>query len=134
MNSDKIPTAIIVTGPNITSQELLFSRLTKKLQQGAIPITLRSGDAINLKTVLKKLIRDATNEVHEDEDEPRRTGPNAANNGRKLLNYDLQILYNYLQSLPERKAVVVTFQDTDAIDSALLCQLIELFKYDHRLS
>lgn len=32
-------------------------------------VTFRSADASNLKTVLKKLIRDATNQDYDDEDE-----------------------------------------------------------------
>jgi hypothetical protein len=36
-------------------------------------VTFRSGDATNLKTVLKKLIRDATNQDYDDEDD-RLTG------------------------------------------------------------
>jgi hypothetical protein len=67
----KIPTGLIVTGPNIASQELLFSQLADRLRSKteALVVILRSGDAANLKTVLKKLIRDATNGKCDDEDE-----------------------------------------------------------------
>lgn len=77
-----------------------------------------------MKAVLKKLIRDATNEDHEDEDERL---PNSSNDGQKLLNYDLQILHNYLCDGMERQ-VVVAFQDSEAFDSSLLTELIHLFK------
>jgi hypothetical protein len=60
----KTPAGLIVTGPNIASQELLFGQLATHLRSvtGDIVVILRSGDAPNLKTVLKKLIRDATSQ------------------------------------------------------------------------
>lgn len=59
-----------MTGPNIASQDLLFKQLSARLKKeinGPI-VTLRSGDASNLKAVLKQLIRDATNQRLEDEE------------------------------------------------------------------
>lgn len=62
---------MIGTGQNIASQELLFSQLADRVcsETDAIVVIFRSGDASNVKTVLKKLIRDATNQDHDDEDE-----------------------------------------------------------------
>lgn len=58
----KIPAGLIVTGPNIASQDLLFSQLAESL--GAIVhgrlVCLRSAEAPNLKATLKKIIRDVT--------------------------------------------------------------------------
>lgn len=59
----KIPTALIVTGPNIASQDLLFSQLAECLGeavQGRFVIRLRSAEAPNLKATLRKIIRDVT--------------------------------------------------------------------------
>ena len=61
---ERLPTGFIVTGPNIASQSLLFSQLSEKLKaeiNGPV-VTLRSGDASNLKAILKQLIRDVTNQ------------------------------------------------------------------------
>jgi len=68
---EQIPTGLIVTGPNIASQELLFSQIASRLrsQTNSLVVVLRSLDASNLKTVLKKLIRDATNQKWCDGDE-----------------------------------------------------------------
>lgn len=119
---------MIVTGPNIASQELLFSQLAERIKTESeghsIVVNLRSGDATNLKAVLKKIIRDATNEEHEDEDS---LPPASANEAQKLLNYDLQILHNYLGTSTSRR-VIIAFQDSEAFDSALLTELILLFK------
>lgn len=68
---ERVPTGFIVTGPNIASQSLLFKQLSARLKaeiNGPI-VALRSGDASNLKSVLKQLIRDATNQRPGEDDE-----------------------------------------------------------------
>lgn len=65
----KIPAALIVTGPNIASQDLLFEQLAESLGpsvQGRV-VRLRSAEAPNLKATLKKIIRDVTKEAPGDE-------------------------------------------------------------------
>jgi origin recognition complex subunit 3 len=66
----KIPTAFVVTGPNISSQGFLFDQLAArlKLEANGPVVVLRSGDASNLKSVLKILIRTATNQLSDSED------------------------------------------------------------------
>lgn len=67
----KIPAALIVTGPNIASQELLFEQLAESLGvavQGRC-VRLRSAEAPNLKATLKKIIRDVTRPNSGDEDD-----------------------------------------------------------------
>lgn len=61
-STGKIPSAFIITGPNLASQDLLFEQLseTLQLQLDAKVVRLRSGDASNLKAVLKKIIHDVT--------------------------------------------------------------------------
>lgn len=68
----KIPAALIVTGPNIASQDLLFSQLGESLGEGARGggarfVRLRSAEAPNLKATLKKIIRDVTRSATEDD-------------------------------------------------------------------
>lgn len=70
-----------MTGPNIASQELLFNQLLSHLksQSDGVAVVLRSGDAPNLKTALKKIIREATNAKADfEEDIPTRTQQNAS--------------------------------------------------------
>ncbi len=69
---DKIPSAFIITGPSIASQELLFEQLSETLQAQAQTKTvrLRSGDASNLKAVLKKIIHNITTTATEEGDDP----------------------------------------------------------------
>jgi origin recognition complex subunit 3 len=58
----KIRAALILTGPNISSQGLLFEQLAEGLGGSAktIFVRLRSAEAPNLKASLRKIIRDAT--------------------------------------------------------------------------
>ena len=48
--------------------------------------------------------------------------------GRKLLNYDLEILHGLVKTHGTKK-VIVAFQDSEAFDSVLLAELITLFRY-----
>ena len=60
--NSKIRAALIVTGPNISSQGLLFEQLAEDLGDTVkgIFVRLRSAEAPNLKATLRKIIRDAT--------------------------------------------------------------------------
>ncbi|TVY35860.1 Origin recognition complex subunit [Lachnellula subtilissima] len=121
-DDERVPASFIVTGPNIASQDLLFKQLSARLKKeinGPI-VTLRSGDASNMKAVLKQLIRDATNQRSEDEELSQER------NGRKLLNYDLDILQSYVKKHGSQR-VVVAFQDSEAFDTNLVVDLVILF-------
>ena len=48
--------------------------------------------------------------------------------GRKLLNYDLEILHGYVKARGSQ-ATVIAFQDSEAFDSGLLSELVHLFRY-----
>ena len=89
---------------------------------------LSSKDASNLKGILKKLIRDATQEDQGLDDEDDVPTGKKQQGGPKLLNYDLQILQNWCAERPGFK-VTVAVQDTDAFDSGILSDLVSLFRY-----
>ncbi|KAF8544307.1 origin recognition complex subunit 3 N-terminus-domain-containing protein [Trichophaea hybrida] len=123
----KIPTALVLTGPNIASHAPLFVQFKSRIRDldrvGPV-VVLTSKDALNLKGVLKKLIKDATEQEEgmSNEDEELILG----RKGAKLLSYDLQILQNWCGLHPGQK-VVVAIQDTEAFDSTILADLISLF-------
>ncbi|KAH8676297.1 origin recognition complex subunit [Xylariales sp. PMI_506] len=121
---NKIPAAFIITGANIASQELLFEQLAETLadKADAKVVRLHSGDATNLKAALKKIIRDTTSRAAEDEGDSE---VSVGKDGRKFLNYDLEALHSYLKTTP-RTHVTITFQDSEAFESALLSDLILL--------
>ncbi|KAI9770252.1 MAG: hypothetical protein M1840_003410 [Geoglossum simile] len=122
----KIPTGLILAGPGIASHGLLFEQLVSCVQNEEIGpvVVLTSGESSNLKTVLKKLIRNATPQAGGvDEDDQ---GHEAFGKGPKSLNYDLQILYDYVKIHGTDK-VTIAFQDSEAFDGALLGDLITIF-------
>lgn len=121
----RIPTGIILTGPGSASLNSLSRRVATSVQnqKRRLYVSLESGSAPHLKAVLKVLIQKATaTTVEEDEDDELAT---TSRKGPRLLNYDLQILYEYVR---DRKIeqVVVSFPDTEALGSNLLSELVEL--------
>lgn len=67
----KIPSAFIITGPNISSQDLLFEQLSETLEESTRSkfVRLKSSEATNLKAALKKIIEDATSRGSLDDED-----------------------------------------------------------------
>ncbi|GAB1311293.1 Origin recognition complex subunit 3 [Madurella fahalii] len=124
----KITAGFIITGPNIASQDLLFEQLAEALctSTQAKFVGLRAAAAPNLKAALKKIIREATAQVPDDEEDDLEVS--VGQDGRKYLDYDLEALHVFLnQQQQQSRRVVVAFQDSEAFDSGLLADLITLF-------
>ncbi|KAK5019715.1 Origin recognition complex subunit 3 [Cryomyces antarcticus] len=123
----KLPTGLVIAGPSIASHGQFFDNLAKALATDACStfVKLTSGEAANLKNLLKTLIKKATSRnpgLDEDEDEDRDL---VRQKGPKLLNYDLQTLYNWSKEQSTDR-VIVAFQDSEAFDGALLAETVEL--------
>jgi origin recognition complex subunit 3 len=127
-SGDKIPSAFIITGPNIASQDLLFEQLSDSLQRASTSkfIRLRSSEATNLKNALKKIIQDATSRslVVDGEEDLQL----AQASGRRYLPYDLEALRVFLEHQPQEN-IFVAFQDSEGFDSGLLSDMITLLRY-----
>ncbi|KAI5236205.1 hypothetical protein E4T43_08790 [Aureobasidium subglaciale] len=123
----RVSSAIILTGPSIASHALLFAQLSKRIghtdQSVFIPLT--SALAPNLKTLLKNLISKGTSSSAQSDDEDEVDAVRPTKKRTRLLNYDLQLLYDYVQE-QNLFRVVVAFQDCEAFDGALLSDAIEL--------
>ena len=76
-----------------------------------------------MKAALKTIIQLATARNEGVDDEADETAP--MQRGSKLLNYDLQLLYDFVRER-DIKQVVLAIQDTETFDSHLLSELIEL--------
>ncbi|KAF7558536.1 hypothetical protein G7046_g5623 [Stylonectria norvegica] len=125
-STDQVPAAFIITGPNIASQDLLFEQLSETLQRSTPSkfIRLRSSELSTLKATLKKIVRDVTAKVEDDEDDELQMG--SGQDGRRYLNYDLEALHTFIK--PQKcEHVFVAFQDSEGFDSSLLSELIVLF-------
>ncbi|KAM3524438.1 hypothetical protein NHJ13051_004559 [Beauveria bassiana] len=121
---DKIPTAFIVTGTNIASQDLLFEQLSETLQSVSSRfVRLRSTEVGSLKAVLKRIIRTGTSKATDDEEE--NDTEEKETDGKRYLDYDLEALYAYVQT-QNCDQIFVAFQDSEGFDSSLLSDLITL--------
>ncbi|KAF4946231.1 hypothetical protein FGADI_11365 [Fusarium gaditjirri] len=125
-SGDRIPSAFIITGPNIASQDLLFQQLSETLQQTTSSkfVGLRSSEASTLKATLKKIIRDVAAKASTDEDDDLEVSD--GREGRRYLDYDLEALYAFIK--PQNvEHVFVAFQDSEGFDSSLISDLVILF-------
>lgn len=127
---DGIPTGIISTGPDTASQLSIIKQLSSiTCSQGRRDfVSLTASQGTNLKALLKTIIQKATarnEDVDDDNDDETVT-----KKGSRLLNYDLQILSDHVRDR-DVKQVVLAIQDTEAFDSQLLSELIEVLGYWH---
>ena len=120
----RIPTAIISAGPDVVSHQQIVGQLQRQTAESGrrVFVSLAAASATNLKAALKAIIQKATSQNEGlDEDEEVQTHEK----GPKLLNYDLQILHDYVC---DRKVdqVVLSIEDTEAFNSELLSELFEV--------
>ena len=128
--SSKLSAGLISAGPNIASHSTLSRQIETQLRSSGanIFVNLSSSECSNLKSLLKTLIAKATRR-NDDEDELH----SSVRKGPKLLNYDLQLLQEHVKDNGVEN-VVVAFQDTEAFDSHVMSDAIELFGiWDRRI-
>lgn len=127
----------------MSSLSRLLSRLNGQLTtsgEGGV-VVLESGDAPNLKTSLKNIIRAAiTNTEGNDGYQKFLTDRTVCFclsvfslsilteiKGPRLLGYDLDLLHDYVQRRGKKK-LVLALRDSEAFDPGLLTDLLSLFK------
>ncbi|EME43992.1 hypothetical protein DOTSEDRAFT_129299 [Dothistroma septosporum NZE10] len=122
-----MPTALVLAGPNSALRSSIVSKVQSRedfaSRRTFVPISSAAGT--NLKGALKTIIHKATAIVPSDEEDDE-VQPTASKGGPKLLNYDLQILHDYVVDHRIRQ-VLVAVADTEAFDGDLLSELVELF-------
>ncbi|KAJ5981619.1 hypothetical protein N7522_013247 [Penicillium canescens] len=121
-----IPTALVTVGSNVSSLSRLLSRLNDQListEEGSV-VVLESGDAPNLKTALKNIIRATVTNTDGNDGYQKFLTDRA---GPRLLGYDLYLLHDYVQRKGTKK-MVLALRDSEAFDTGLLTDLLSLFK------
>ncbi|KAI5286718.1 hypothetical protein KEM52_001885, partial [Ascosphaera acerosa] len=110
----RLPAGLVKVGCNMSSMNRLVKRLKAALHEGneARVVVLESGDAPNLKSTVKHIVKEAI-------------GDDAAPSAGRYLPYDLEALHVHLQATGLNK-VVVTFQDGEAFDRSVLSDLLAL--------
>ncbi|OCK81041.1 hypothetical protein K432DRAFT_296423 [Lepidopterella palustris CBS 459.81] len=129
-----IPTGLILAGSSIASHRSFFDRLGRKivLDTGSTFVLLTSGECLNLKALVKSLIKKLTSRVggnddeedEEDEEDENHTG-NVSRIGPKLRDYDLVRLQEWY-SKTKVDSIVVAIQDSEAFDFSVLAEMAEL--------
>ncbi|OKO94340.1 Origin recognition complex subunit 3 [Penicillium subrubescens] len=121
-----IPTGLVTVGSNVSSLSRLLSRLNDQLLasgEGGV-VVLESGDAPNLKSSLKNIIRAAITNTEGNDGYQKFLTDRA---GPRLLGYDLDLLNDYVQRKGTKK-LVLALRDSEAFDPGLLMDLLSLFK------
>ncbi|GAM38774.1 hypothetical protein TCE0_033r09783 [Talaromyces pinophilus] len=119
-----IPTSLVTIGSNVSALPRLLDILHRRLttEKSGQVVLLESGDAPNLKAVLKTIIRTAVTST---------SGNDAYQNlfndksGPRMLPYDLNVLYQYVLSQGS-KSLVLAFRDSEAFDFGVLNDLLSL--------
>ncbi|KAF1981426.1 origin recognition complex subunit [Aulographum hederae CBS 113979] len=121
--SSKIPIGLIVAGPSIASHGTFFSQLSDRIvgESRTCFVSISSSECPNLKTLLSTLIKKATARRSLDEDDEGLI-TTSSRKGPRLLSYDLQLLYDYVQETG-KVAVVIAFQDSEAFDGFLISEV-----------
>ena len=120
-----MPCGFVLAGPSIAAHSTLFEQLERRVSEERTNafILVSSTDAPNLKGLLKTVIKIGTSSKSLDNEELAKSKCS----GRKLLDYDLQLLYDWVKD-NEVNQVVLAFRDCEAFDTAVLSEAIELFK------
>jgi origin recognition complex subunit 3 len=124
-NRKKSPCGMILAGPSIAAHASLFDQLSQRItaETSSSFVLLTSVDAPNLKTLLKAIIKGGISRRDADEEDVEMMS--SVRRGPKLLSYDLQLLYEWV-SEKHVEQVVVAFRDTEAFDSNVLSEALEL--------
>jgi origin recognition complex subunit 3 len=123
-----LPTGLVIAGPSIASHGPFFERLGRRIKDGtnSAYFVLTSGESPNLKTLLKNLIKKATSRVEDDDEDDHGRSSMSSKTGPKLLDFDLGHLEEW-RSRNKVDSIVVTIQDSEAIDSTILIEMVDLF-------
>ena len=94
-------------------------------------MVLTSAESPNLKTLLKNLIKKITSRADDDDDEVAdllhpASSSSSRRKGPKLLDFDLGHVQEWLKK-NRVQSVVVAIQDSEAFDTVILVELVDLF-------
>jgi origin recognition complex subunit 3 len=119
----------VVAGPSIASHGPFFARLGQRIKAdtNSAYAVLTSGECPNLKTLLKVVIKKITSRVEDDDNEEEISRPTTSSRrGPKVLDFDLEHVQQW-QKKHRVQSIVVAVQDSEAFDTSVLIELIDLF-------
>lgn len=121
----RLPAGFVLAGPSIAAHSSIFEQLEQRTSEEIASnfILVSASEAPNLKTLLKAVIKTGTSQSSFDDELSI-----SKRSGRKLLDYDLQLLYDWVKERGITQ-IVVAFRDCEPFDSAVLSEAIELLGY-----
>ena len=132
--TQKISAGLIITSPWASSGFLERVQTRVLAERRNAFVTLRPSDAPNLKSLLKNLIRRATNSAvtGENDDDEQDAVSGTTTSGPKLLNYDLQILCDWCKTKRIDK-VIIALRDCETFDVNVFSDFISVLQYGFSL-
>ncbi|KAI4280883.1 MAG: hypothetical protein L6R38_004103 [Xanthoria sp. 2 TBL-2021] len=123
-----IPTALIVVGPSNSTYTNIVRSVEAQLQEklNVAVVNIVPSQIVNLKSALKFINNHVTNAALTTEEDGL---PKLEQSSRRL-NYDLQVLCDYVRSHSIAKVILV-FYESEAFDGALLNDIIEVISSWH---
>jgi len=124
----KLPAGFVITGPSGIASGHFINRMHTSVtsQDEQVLITLAASECPNLKTCLKVLIRKGVGEDNIPDQDDNATVNTF--NGRRLLNFDLQLLDHHCKK-QRLKEVIVAFRDSEAYAASLLSEIVIVLQY-----
>jgi origin recognition complex subunit 3 len=124
-DDSKLPCGFILGELDSTVHALFFQQLSEHVsrQPQNIFVQLKSSECTNLKSLLKTLIRKASSSKEDSDNEF--ANEQSSGHGRKLLDYDVHILYDCVRK-NNIEQLVVSFLDSEAFEASVLAELIQL--------
>ncbi len=121
----KLPCGFIVGELDSTVHAIFFQQLAEHVsrQSRSIFVQLKSSECSNLKSLLKTLIGKAS--LSNEDSDIELANERSSGHGRKLLDYDLYILYDCIRKNSIGQ-LVVSFLDSEAFEASVLAEAIEL--------
>ncbi|MCJ1310954.1 hypothetical protein MMC25_004623 [Agyrium rufum] len=125
-DQDRLPVCLLITGPAVMTYGAIYEKVAEQMSRSgdSIAINLTASDCSNLKSALKAVNLKGTEQIEEGDDDVEDMKPSKRT---RLLNYDLQILYDHIQRYGIEK-VLISFQSSEAIDGNVLADLIDVFR------
>ena len=123
-DDERLPTGIVTASLASTASGSLFPVISASLRGSpeAVIVNVPASQCTSLKVALRSIIQLATQQDHDESDDERAT---SARRGPRLLNYDLQLLYDWTRQRSLQR-VILFFQGCESIDVGVLAELIDI--------
>lgn len=124
---DKLPSCFLITGSDVNTVEAIFQQIQRPSNSSGHPVIVHlcAADVPNIKTFLKHLIKKTTSPTYPTDDFDELVSDQDASS--RLLNYDLQILYEWQQAHRASKLIVV-IRNSEAFDASVLADAVTVLQ------